>query len=238
MNSRPAGAPGPIDYYDALYGPSSVSVPLSDGKVLVVERAGIGLHFYLQDLGRRIGTAPLDDRAGLLADWLAAAGVDAGRLALADLPAVVRAVKRLNAPRGKAAWEQFESDKAPQERMSDYHGRALARIVDQLARHYGWSIERILALPPEVALAHAQECILAEHKQRTWEHYLSDVAWEYSKADKKSHYKPLAPVPWDQPRGSFEAKTPKPVPQHIIDKYYPKGVIIDLTKRGPNERIH
>lgn len=183
----------------------------------------------LQALAQALTAAPLEERAGYLREWLRAAGLDTGRLDLSDLVPVIVEARRLNAPRGQLAWSALappSDDRDP--RYTDYPGRALAYVVDTLARHYGWSLEHILELAPEAALLHVQECILQEHRRKEWEHYLSDVAWEYDRGSGKSRYKELPPLPWDrtQPRPS------KPVPQWVKDKYYPKGVVIKLADRG------
>lgn len=176
---------------------------------------------------------PLETRALILREWLGLAGVeDPDRLALDDLPGLIREIKALNAPRGHLAWDKvIAGDQAEAEvKAVDYPGRSLARVVDTLARHYGWDLEQILDLPPEVALAHLQECVLADRRRREWEHYLSEIAWEYDRGSKMSRYRPLPPLPWEAlPSGRKYA----PVPEWVKEKYYPKGVIVDLT----DERI-
>lgn len=219
-----------INYYDALYGPATVQVQLSgegSQRALEVRRAGLGRHFYLRYLGERIGTAPLEERAGILQAWLEAAGVDPSPLALADLPAVVAAIKALNRPRGKLAWSGMSGE--IEEKPTDYPGRDLARIADSLARHYGWSLADILDLPPEAALAHLQECVLSDRKQREWEHYLSEIGWQYDRITGMSRYRPLPPLPWES--GLLARRQYTPVSDEIVERYYPKGVVIDLTKQ-------
>ena len=223
----------PVDYLSCLYDRGEAQVPLANGEVIALRRVGLGRHFQLQALGQEIKDVPLDERVAVLRAWLKAAGVDnPGALALSDLPAVVRAVKAINAPRGQLAWTAHSStpDNEPEQvKPTDYPGRQLARIVDMLARHYGWSLSEIMELPPELALAHAQECVLADRRQREWQHYLSDIAWEYDKGSHMSRYKPLSPLPWEMApvRRSYE-----PVPEWVKEKYYPKGVIIDPAEGG------
>jgi hypothetical protein len=225
----------PIDYYDALYGPSKAQVSLHGGRTLTLRRVGLGRHFHLRAVGQEIGTVSLDQRVDRLRAWLKAAGIDPEGLALDDLPMVIVAVKQLNVPRGQLAWTVFRSDDGspPDRRYTDYPGRELARIVDTLARHYGWSPTQILELPPEVALAHVQECVLADYRRQRWEHQLSEIAWEYNKSDGKSHYKPLPPLPWER---SVSKRDYEPVPEWVKEKYYPKGVIVDLTSPQENGR--
>lgn len=213
-----------IDYFAGLYEDCQEEIELQSGK-LVIERLGLGKHFRLQALGRKIGEATLGRRVSVLRVWLLTAGIEPEQLTLSDLLVVVRAVQELNRSRGHLAWDALPPSDI-QEQVTDYPGRALARIVDTLARHYGWDLEHILALPPEVALAHAQECVLARQRCKEWEYSLSEIAWEYDERSKKSKYRPLPPLPWEALPTEHKHE---PVPQVIIDKYYPKGVIIDLT---------
>lgn len=219
-----------IDYYEALFEKAGRRLQIGDGEELVLRRAGLGRHFYLQTLRRRLEEAKLDCRVDVLKEWLVVAGVThPEKLSLSDLLHVVRAVVELNAPRGQPAWSFVSSDGQPSHtRLSDYTGRTLARVVHTLASHYGWHLEEVLELPPELALAHLQECILADRKRREWEHLLSEMSWEYDKGSGKSRYKPLPELPWD----AVEERVYTPLPAKIIEKYYPKGVIVDLTKRS------
>lgn len=232
--SRTAQSNRRIDYLAALFGRPTARISLASGEVITLTRLGLGRHFQLQALGGGIGSStPLSGRISLLREWLELAGVDApDRLALDDLPGLIREIKALNAPRGHLAWDAVlgQVKTEVEVRAIDYPGRSLARVVDTLARHYGWDLERILDLPPEVALAHLQECVLADRRRREWEHYLSEVAWEYDRGSKMSRYRPLPPLPWEALPARREYT---PVPEWIREKYYPKGVIVDLT----DERI-
>ncbi len=225
----------PVEYLSSLFKEDEVRVSLSDGRVVVLRRAGLGRHYHLRSLTRKIGASELDLRVDLLRGWLEAAGIkEPDTLSLSDLLTVVRLVGRLNAPRGQMVWSLLP-EREVEEKPVDYPGRALARIVDLLARHYGWSLEEIINLPPEVALAHMQECILYDRRQREWEHYRSEIFWEYDAASKMRHYRPPEPLSWEKLpiRGR---RSYKPVPPEIIERYYPKGVVIDLTQRAGAKR--
>lgn len=229
MRSRNDRSLEPINYLDVLFGRHKIQIALSAG-VVILQRAGLGRHYHLQTLGQEITTVPLAQRVKRLRVWLEAAGIDnPNALTLADLLLVIKTARELNAPRGLLAWNLLPDRAASEARPTDYPGRQLARIVDLLARHYSWSLDEILNLAPEVALAHAQECVLADRRRREWEHYLSELAWEYDRGSQKSRYRPLPPLAWETlPAG----RKYKPVPQTVKDRYFPKGIIIDLTKRG------
>lgn len=228
-----------IDYLESLYAEATAKVPLASGDSITLRRLGLGPHFRLQELGKKIGQVTLEERVGALRVWLHAAGIPRpDGLSLSDLPGLVRAIKALNAPRGRLAWDEIAlPEPDPGVKPVDYPGRALARIVDLLARSYGWDLERILNLSPEVALAHAQECVLADRRRREWEYGLSEIAWEYDAGSRTSHYRPLPPLPWET---LPTERKHRPVPDWIKERYYPKGVIEDLTEGsvrtpGPGE---
>lgn len=221
-----------IDYFQFLFNPGDESITLPSGRAITLHRMGLGRHLQLQTLEP---CGALCTRVEMLHRWCGAAGITdelLDSLPLTDLPALYAATRRLNSLRGLPAWQRVSTSLAGKrgatETLADYQGRMLARMVDTLARNYGWELREILDLPPEVALAHVQECLINAWKTRSWEHYLSEMSWEYSKADKKSHYRPLTEPEWM--RTQTERREYAPIDQRIIEKYYPKGVIVDLTK--------
>lgn len=241
----------PADYYQALFGAwpairgggaETTRVTLHDGSELVLRRGGLGVHSYLQYLAQLLNEAALEQRVAFLGLWLEVAGMDVSRLAVKDLPPVVTAIRKLNAGRGRAPWsDQVRRpangtglrEREHQATTVDYPGRALAFIVDLLARHYGWRLAEVLALSPEAAMLHVVECLLAAHREREWQHALSEVAYEYDKASHKMHYRPLPALPWSRPaKREYE-----PVPEWVKEKYYPKGLVIDLTDPGSVKRL-
>ncbi len=70
--------------------------------------------------------------------------------------------------------------------------------VHILAKSYGWNIEEIENLWPEQAIALIQEILADDHMDREFLHALSEVAYEYNKRTKKSHYRPLPKPIWMQ----------------------------------------
>ncbi len=219
-----------IDYYDALFGETAVTIDLEDGGRVELRRAGLGRHFALMKIQQATREAMLDDRVDLLRKWLMMLGLDLNdKIALEDIPTIVHTSVDLNTQRGRPAWQLVDrtSEGVPHEKLSNYVGRELAYIVHTLAKEYGWTLEHILELQPEVALAHVQECLVSQHKERSWTHFLSEVAWEYDKGSNSSRYKPLPPIEWDIDLGP--RRQPSPISDRIRERYYPKGVIIDFT---------
>ena len=221
-----------IDYFQFLFTPGDESITLPSGRTITLRRAGLGRHLQLQSLEP---DGALHLRVAMLRRWYEAAGIpneELDSLPLTDLPVLYGVARSLNNLRGLPAWQRVSSSlvgkQEDTESLADYQGRMLARMVDTLARNYGWGLQRILELPPEVALAHVQECLINAWKERSWKHYLSEMSWEYSKADKKSHYRPLTEPSWM--RAQPGPKEYSPMDKRIIERYYPKGDIVDLTK--------
>ncbi len=80
--------------------------------------------------------------------------------------------------------------------------------VHILAKAYGWRIDEIENLWPEQAIALVQEILAEDHMDREFLHALSEVAYEYNKQTKKSHYRPLPKPIWMQ-LGVQDKEVPK-----------------------------
>lgn len=68
--------------------------------------------------------------------------------------------------------------------------------VHLIASRYNWSKEEIEHLWPEDAIAFVQEILSDQQQENEFIHQLSEVAYEYNKSTKKSHYKPLQRPMW------------------------------------------
>ena len=229
---------GLIDYYAALFEVPEAQIALENGQSITLRSAGLGASYYMEHLGRLIQDGPLPDRAICFARWLRAGGVpDPDALTLGDLIKVATAVKWLNQPAGRMAWDLFpiEADPATGPKPTDFTGRPLAQIVHALADHYGWSMEHIINLPRDVAMAHLQECILSDRRTKEWTYSLSEVAWQYDKGAGVSRYRPLPDLPWETGIHA-QAREEDEIPAHVREKYWPKGVIIDLQDPHLGER--
>jgi hypothetical protein len=78
----------------------------------------------------------------------------------------------------------------------NYPERVVMIWVHMLAKAYGWSRDEVFNLWPEEAIALVMEILADEQMDREFLHALSDVAYEYNKATKKSSYKPLQRPAW------------------------------------------
>lgn len=147
-----------------------------------------------------------------------------------DLIVLVETARDLNQPRAQLPWEILSPIKKD-EMSTDYDGRFVISIVDSLASNYGWSIQEIFLMQPEIVLLCYQECQLRTHKRKEWEHLHSEIAWGYNSTTKKREYNEMESLPWVYSIDKVLTKeSAEPIPQHIKDKYFPNGNIIDLTK--------
>jgi hypothetical protein len=220
-----------IEYYASWYENTSVAVQLEDGQALLLHRLGLGRRYHFDHVIDKIDQADLEGRADLLLLSLVTSGIEpevVEGLSLVDLLTVVLEIKELNQRRGRPPWElSIKGGPLKRDPLLDYEGRQLARVVHILASHYGWSAKEILELPPEIALAHVQECMLLDHSHREWDWFRSEVSWSYDKHTGRSRHRKMQPLSW---ASVSPMEAVQPVPEHIREKYWPKGVIVDLTE--------
>ena len=95
-----------------------------------------------------------------------------------------------------AILQDYEDDKKTAAVPWDYPGRGGVVWKHLLASSYGWTIADIENLWPEQAVELLMEIISDETKDREFAHQLSEVAYEFDAATKKSRYRPLARPPW------------------------------------------
>lgn len=74
--------------------------------------------------------------------------------------------------------------------------RTIIIWIHLIAKTYGWSRAEIEEMWPEEAIAFVQEIMADEHHEHAFSHSLSQMAYEYNKTTKKSHYRPMAKPAW------------------------------------------
>lgn len=126
-----------------------------------------------------------------------------------------------------------DEEKAPW----DYSERPWFALFHRLAKFYGWEEAQIAGLEVETALALLQEISVDEQLEREFIYGLSEVAYPYNEATKKSVFRPLPRPEWMQP----EAKPPKKIKVRL--DMLPMGNVVDISgafkdeatqfKRGP-----
>lgn len=95
-----------------------------------------------------------------------------------------------------AILQQYEDDEKGDAVPWDYPGRGGVVWKHLLASSYGWPLEEIDCLWPEQAVELLMEIISDETSDREFAYRLSEVAYEFDKATKKSRYRPLRKPPW------------------------------------------
>ena len=98
--------------------------------------------------------------------------------------------------------------------------------IHLIASTYGWSRSEIEDLWPEEAIAFVQEIVADLHSDREFSYSLSEIAWNYDKAGKKRHLRPMARPRWMVvgAGGAAPARTRlhrSALPQGMV--VYPKG---------------
>jgi len=108
----------------------------------------------------------------------------------------------------------------------EYTGRAWYFWLHLLASNYGWVEETVGNLDIDTAIGLYQEILLSEQLDHEWTYSLSEIAYPYKEATKKSEYKPLERPEWMLPL----QPTQMPVIRMRKDML-PIGNIVDLTEK-------
>ncbi len=106
----------------------------------------------------------------------------------------------------------------------EYPQRMRYHWIHLLANRYHWTREEIENIWPDDAYAYLQEIIASDQYEKEFAHSLSDVAYSYDQATKKSKYQPLARPPWMILRDPKQVITRLPrmlMPIGLVE--YPEG---------------
>ena len=111
----------------------------------------------------------------------------------------------------------------------EYFGRDWYWWVNLLASSYGWTVDEIAKLDIDDAIGLYQETEVADQMEKEWEHRLSELAYEYVPATKKSKYVPLPRPKWMQmKKENYKPKKPKKI--KILRSMMPQGFILNLDE--------
>jgi hypothetical protein len=193
------------------------SVELSlGGQEYVVVRARLGLYLTLETLQSDLAEAVKEDGSGTIADVLfrylsASIQNDFERGIFGQAPwyetinAFIR-IASMNAVRGEFAI--LKHSKSSQLSVPWNHPERLKiSWIHIIAKAYNWTRENIENLWIEEALGFIQEIEADEQTNREFLHSLSDVAYPYDEASKKSKYTPLQRPLWMVVRDEESVKT-------------------------------
>jgi hypothetical protein len=212
------------------------------GRAHTVTRARLGGYLALQRAQRRIDEAgnrgevkPITDG---LYEYLCLAIPALERVEFDDAPwyevvAAYVAVLDLNTIPEREKYAILVGQGKDRTVPWDYPERDEILWIHTLATAYHWSKADIEALWPEEAVAYLQEIRAEEQYSREFAYSLSEVAYPYDKATKKSRYKPLDRPAWMvrilRSRGR-RRRFPAPVPESLR----PSGHIV-FPKVEPDE---
>jgi hypothetical protein len=205
-----------VDYLDALrLRDAAVEVKLG-GRTFTVARAHLRQHYALNDL-----LAQLRFPAGATTYLSAATGLDLASLApsAAEIAVAFNAVRLLNTFQGTLPilWGGPER---PRTAPEDYPNRALASLVANLARAFGWTADYILeGLGPEEAICYQQEAVVAEHADKSFAFALSEAS-----IGKGGRRQPFPALPWGRHPAGRKGRPP-PIPEFLR----PQGVVLTMA---------
>jgi len=106
----------------------------------------------------------------------------------------------------------LRSSSSEQNQMLDYEGREWYLWAHMFADAYGWSMEYIGDLELNDAFGMMQEVLIEKQLEKEWSYGLSEVAYPYDQATKKSRFKPLNRPNWMKEKEKIEE--PKKVKIH------------------------
>lgn len=120
----------------------------------------------------------------------------------------------------------FKSRERGKHQPWEYEGRSWYFWLNVFARNYGWTGEVVAELDLDDAIGLYQEILVDEQFEKEWQHSLSELAYQYNKATKKSVFKPLGRPDW---MSQYDRVPNQPIKTVKIPvKAMPIGVIINL----------
>ena len=111
----------------------------------------------------------------------------------------------------------------------EYQGRDWYWWLNILAGKYGWEAGRVAEMDIDDAIGLYQEMEAQDQLEKEWEHGLSELAYEYSPATKKSKYKPLDRPKWMRMTKEMLKKKPV-IKTKILASMMPIGNIVNLDE--------
>lgn len=180
----------------------SIQVALS-GREFTVARARLGGYLALQGAQEHVDHAVQAQDNGQIADglflYLSTALPELNREAFEAAPwfDVLQAYDDVLALNRIPDSTKFSILRRVEERKGrsvpwHYIGRSAFVWLHTIARAYNWPRAEIETLWPEEAIAFIQEIMVDEQLEREFLYSLSEVAYSYDKATKKSKYLPMA----------------------------------------------
>lgn len=98
----------------------------------------------------------------------------------------------------------------------EYEGRTWYKWSHLLAAEYGWSLEYIADLYFEDGIGLLQELMIDEQLEKEWQWSLSEMAYPYNKATKKSEFKALPRPSWMMSANKIKHLEPAKMPVDMM----------------------
>lgn len=218
----------------------TVSVTIG-GREYTVARARLGLYLDLEIVRSRLAKAVKVEENGFIVNALfdflnlPIPDMDRGAFNQAPWQEIVLAyvhLSALNMIEGDFAILKYQSPGAKQVPW-DYPERLKIVWIHSIATAYHWQITDIEQLQVEDAVGYLQEIVADEQLEKEFLHALSEVAYQYDQATKKSKYVPLHRPLWMVKRELDQIKT------KIRRDLMPVGRIITIEEQlHKSERVH
>ena len=188
-----------------------------------VPRARLGLHLRLAQIYER---ATFDDAStgAVIVEYLTMTGLETEGLTGLQVLQAFLVLGELNRLKGLFAYQTWNGPDKTKAPPYTYPGRAWTLYIHKIASRYGWTRDDIFNLWPEEVGAYLQEILVAEYDEADERRSLTQIAYRYDEATKKSNFIPLARPSWMMDR-------PKEKKYRIRRDMLPVGNVIDLTHR-------
>lgn len=218
-----------MDFLKAVQIPSC-EIQLA-GEVITVARCPLLPHYHLRAVAERLAASDPTMRLEATFEYISiATGVDElSGVGVDELTPALEALHELNDSIDTLPWQEtvdMEQIGVKVTSSADYDNRELAIIVDAIAHAYGWSVESIFNLQPDVAACYVQEIMLRDWQDRDFAYRLSEVA--YDKDGKLIDFP--APGWYTKVVGPTVEEATGPIPV----KFMPKGVVIGVDGERVN----
>lgn len=204
-----------------------------------LDRIGLRLWLELEGIREKLikatGTGDIDNTALFILSYISVAlGISTDtiqELPWYEVAYVYVDISMLCIPKYNLALLRPQESKQDRKVSWEYTERTFYLWSHTLAAEYGWTLEYISEMDFNDGLALLQEIIVQEQLDREWEWGLSEMAYEYVEAIKKSKFRPLP-----RPRWMTEETIIQPIKKtRILKAMMPVGNVIRMEM--PDETI-
>lgn len=200
------------------------------GEDVIIERLSLLGHYALKELEDKILSDDYKEEfIDNIFEYIKIASNCGDRIyeiAIEDVPNIFSKLWNLNSTDSDdlLPWQVTYNINALNRRTNaDYTNRQLAIIVNILASRYGWDINTIHNLTPELAACYVQEALLDDWNDKEFIYKLSELAYD----SKNGNYKEFPKLAW---LTEIKGPTVEEAKSMIPSRFAPTGVIYDPLK--------